>query len=203
MAVGAGIKRQIDISHTAGELAYDLVFSKLLASEHKYTDNRWTCGQTRGYGPFQTNARTTPMTNPYTRKATRLVRNLSSRDVAGRSSAGVETERTLVMECRARASAISGDPFPTNSPPATNTAVTLSLPPARLAAATRSLATFRGSPSYRSMISHISAEVTRSLKPSLHNRIAASGLNKNSFISTNSVSSGSRRRDPTSRNTSW
>src|SRR5580704_13865273 len=180
MAVGAGVKCQIDIGHAAGELAYDLVFSKLLASEHKYTDKRWTCGQTRGYGPFQTNARNTPMTNPYTRNATRLVSILRSRDVGPGSAPAVEPGRALVMECRARASAISGDPFPKNSPPATKTAVTLSLPPARLAAATRSLATFRGSPSYRSMISHISAEVTRSLKPSLHNRIAASGLNKNS-----------------------
>src|SRR6202166_2258074 len=98
MPVGAGVKRQIDISHAAGEFADDLVFSKLLASEHKCTDKRWTCGQTRGYGPFQTNARTTHRTNPYTRKATRLVRNLRSRDVDEGWAPVVEPGRNLVME---------------------------------------------------------------------------------------------------------
>src|SRR5579864_9323143 len=147
MPVGVGIKRQIDIGHAAGELADDLVFSKLLASEHKCTDKRWTCRSTRGYGPFQTNANTTPMTNPYTRKATRLVRTPTTRDAAVGSGSAAEPGRILVMECRALASAMSGDPFPKNSLPATKTAVMLSFPPARLAASTRSRATFSGSPS--------------------------------------------------------
>src|ERR1700682_3605350 len=145
MPVGVGVKRQVDIGHAAGELADDLVFSKLLTSEHKCNDKRWTFGQTRGYGPFQTNASNTPMTNPYTRKAPRLVSVRTRRDLADGSAATIEPRRILVMEWRTRASAITGDPFPKNSPPATKTAVMLSLPPARLAASTSSRATLAGS----------------------------------------------------------